>query len=232
MSAELTIAYGMTIDQIMVQKMRVAELMEKVLKEGEHYGVIPGTNKKTLYKSGAETIALTFGIHPKFEIERFELLNGHREYQVKSLMFRNSDGMALASGVGICSSMEGKYRWRKKKSYNQETRKEIEELIENPNLQDQFNTILKMAKKRAFVDAVITATAASDFVNQDLEDFQDFQVGKLEPRAPQPWDADLATIIDMEALKDYYLKNSGKGKEFAEAVGRRKEEIEKIILQS
>ena len=33
-----------------------------------------------------------------------------------------------------------------------------------------YNTVLKMAKKRALVDAVLTATAASDIFTQDLED--------------------------------------------------------------
>jgi hypothetical protein len=42
---------------------------------------------------------------------------------------------------------------------------------ENPDIADLYNTVLKMAKKRAFVDATITATAASDFFTQDVEDF-------------------------------------------------------------
>jgi predicted RNA-binding Zn-ribbon protein involved in translation (DUF1610 family) len=44
--------------------------------------------------------------------------------------------------------------------------------IENPDPADQWNTVLKMAKKRAFVDAVITATACSDIFVQDLEDLE------------------------------------------------------------
>jgi hypothetical protein len=34
------------------------------------------------------------------------------------------------------------------------------------------NTVLKMAKKRALVDGVLTATAASDAFDQDLEDLE------------------------------------------------------------
>jgi hypothetical protein len=47
------------------------------------------------------------------------------------------------------------------------------EKVENTNPADQFNTILKMAKKRAHVDAVLTVTAASDIFTQDIEDFTD-----------------------------------------------------------
>lgn len=42
--------------------------------------------------------------------------------------------------------------------------------IENPNLTDTHNTVLKIAKKRAFVDATINTTASSDFFTQDMED--------------------------------------------------------------
>lgn len=44
--------------------------------------------------------------------------------------------------------------------------------VENENIADVFNTVLKMAKKRAFVDAIITATASNDLFTQDLEDIQ------------------------------------------------------------
>ncbi len=44
--------------------------------------------------------------------------------------------------------------------------------VENPNPADMFNTVLKMAKKRAFVDATITATACNDLFTQDLEDIR------------------------------------------------------------
>ena len=44
------------------------------------------------------------------------------------------------------------------------------EKVEHDNPADHYNTVLKMAKKRALVDAVLTATAASDIFTQDLED--------------------------------------------------------------
>lgn len=42
--------------------------------------------------------------------------------------------------------------------------------VENPEPYDLDNTLLKMAKKRAFVDAAKTATCASGMVTQDLEE--------------------------------------------------------------
>jgi len=42
--------------------------------------------------------------------------------------------------------------------------------FENPDIADCYNTVLKISKKRAYVDATITATAASDIFTQDLEE--------------------------------------------------------------
>jgi len=42
--------------------------------------------------------------------------------------------------------------------------------IPNPDIWDLYNTILKMACKRAHVHAVLGVTAASDFFTQDIED--------------------------------------------------------------
>lgn len=45
--------------------------------------------------------------------------------------------------------------------------------IENPDVADQVNTVLKMAKKRAHVDAAISLARCSDMFTQDAEDFVD-----------------------------------------------------------
>jgi hypothetical protein len=44
--------------------------------------------------------------------------------------------------------------------------------IENPDIADTYNTVIKMSKKRAYVDATITACAASDIFTQDAEDLK------------------------------------------------------------
>jgi hypothetical protein len=44
--------------------------------------------------------------------------------------------------------------------------------VDNPDLADQKNTVLKMAVKRALVAATITAIHASDMFTQDLEDYR------------------------------------------------------------
>lgn len=44
--------------------------------------------------------------------------------------------------------------------------------VDNPDPHDLENTLLKMAKKRAYIDATLTATASSDLFTQDMEDTQ------------------------------------------------------------
>jgi len=56
------------------------------------------------------------------------------------------------------------------------------ERVEHDNPADYYNTCLKMAKKRAYNDAIITCTAASDVFTQDLEDDPPAFGGRPEPR--------------------------------------------------
>lgn len=143
--------------EVREQVNQIQYLMKEVLKDGEHYGTIPGCgNKPTLLQSGAEKIAYMFHLIPTYEVIRSDLGSGHREYEVTCTLAHRDTGQGVGVGVGICTTMESKYRFKYKK--------------ENPNIADTWNTVLKMAKKRAFVDAVKSTTAASDIFTQDIED--------------------------------------------------------------
>ncbi len=62
--------------------------------------------------------------------------------------------------------------------------------IPNPDIPDLVNTILKMAQKRAYIQAVSYATGASEFFTQDVEDFPDIveaeYVEDEQPAKPVP----------------------------------------------
>lgn len=197
----------MSVQAIVDRKRKIVEVMQAVMREGEHYGKIPGCgDKPTLFKAGAEVLAMTFGLAPSFKIDRIDLPNGHREYQVVCTLTHIGSGCSVGEGVGCGTTMESKHRWRgggrvcpncgkatiikckveygggwlcftKKGGCNskwKEGDKAIEgqetDRIENPDPADQYNTALKMAKKRAQVDCTLTATGASDLLSQDLED--------------------------------------------------------------
>lgn len=57
---------------------------------------------------------------------------------------------------------------------------------EHDNPPDYYNTVLKMAKKRALVDAALTATAASDLFTQDIEDMGEILPPMEKAKEPPP----------------------------------------------
>jgi hypothetical protein len=210
------------IDQILAQVKLIQDVMHRVMVEGEHFGKVPGCgDKKTLLQPGAQKLTMTFRLAPAYEIQESVLPRGHKEYRVICTLKSIQSGNFVGQGVGCCSSMEAKYRYRggarKCPSCGKETiikgkadygggwlcfakkggcgakwpdgATEIEsqsiERVEHDNPADYFNTVLKMAKKRAFVDATITATAASDIFTQDIGDDEAESTGESEPKAPQ-----------------------------------------------
>lgn len=208
-----------SVSQVKAQIEKIAAVMKETMKDGEHYGVIPGTNSKpVLFKAGAEKLALTFRLAPSFEVIERDLPNGHRDYRVQCRVTHISSGRFLGEGVGSCSTMEGKYRFRnetrtcpicdaqaiikgkadygggwlcfdKKGGCGEKWADGSEQAeifvrqklgkVEHDNPADYYNTALKMAKKRAQVDATLTVTAASDFFTQD----PDMIPGYKEPQS-------------------------------------------------
>lgn len=192
------------IDDLVNKIALVQEVMAKVMKEGEHWGRVPGCgDKPALLKSGAEKLGMTFRLKANFDVQERDLGRAHREYSVRCML---SDGNM---GVGSCSTMESKYRYRSAertcpacgKGTIRQSKKDDRHpnggfycwaklggcglqfeanderitgqqvgKIEHDNPADFYNTALKMAKKRAHVDAIITATACSDIFTQDVED--------------------------------------------------------------
>lgn len=121
--------------------------------EGHDIGVIPGTRKPTLLKPGAEKIVMMMGLSSRFEImDRVEDYDkGFFAYNLRCVLSR--DGYDIVQGVGHCNSREKKY------------------VDQDPY--SITNTILKMAKKRAYVDAALSVASLSDVFTQDLEDLPD-----------------------------------------------------------
>lgn len=210
------------LSEVRDQVATIQTLMRDIMHQDEHYGVIPGTDKPTLYKAGAEKLGFTFRLMPYFDIKRDDLANGHREYEVICTLKHLVSNRDVCQGVGSASTMEGKYRyrnasktcpecgaeaivrgkeeygggwlcWRKKggcgAKYQDNDTKIVAQAagkVENVDIADTYNTVLKMAKKRAHVDAMITACAASDIFTQDLEDAAPPPEVDPAPRAPSP----------------------------------------------
>ena len=170
---------SMTLKQVADRVNLVHQVLDKVLKKGTHYGTIDGCgDKKVLFKPGADVLAMTFRLVPQFMVTKTELGNGHREYDVTCSMYGPS-GELLGQGVGSATTMEKKYRYR------WEGTGENRKRIENEDIADVHNTVLKMAKKRAHVDATLTVTGAADLFTQDLIEEQEEGETKAPVTMPQ-----------------------------------------------
>lgn len=176
----------LTAVDIRAQVNLIQEVMRSVMIDGTHFGKVPGCgDQKTLLKPGAEKLMATFRLAADPEIEDLSVMDCAR-YRVK-LKLISSSGVYVGAGVGECSSNEEKYKWRKavcneefedtpedrrrekwNKGGNGSKPYKSKQVRTNPA--DVANTVLKMAKKRALVDATLTALAASDIFTQDIED--------------------------------------------------------------
>ncbi len=205
---------------------RFQQVVRATMIDGQDYGVIPGTQKPTLLKPGAEKIAKLLGLADHYEImDRVEDWDkGFFRYLIKCKLVSVAHGVVISEGLGECNSMEAKYRWREakrlcpicgaeaiikgKEEYgggwlcfkktggcgakwndgapeieNQEAGK-----VANEDIYSQVNTILKMSKKRALVDAALSAGRLSQVFTQDLEDLPSVpKESKVAPKQqPKP----------------------------------------------
>lgn len=190
---------SLTAADVRAQVNLMQDVMQEVMKDGTHYGTIPGTKSKSLYKAGAEKLMATFRLAGDPEVEDLGG-NGEIHYRVK-VRLTSASGQFIGAGVGECSSQEDKYAWRAaicQEEYDEtpENRRRVkfakwqgkvekkQQVRTNPA--DVANTILKMAKKRAQVDAVITCTAASDIFTQDIEDLPEEVVAEIVGQQSKP----------------------------------------------
>lgn len=193
----------------------IKELKDLVLKEGEDYGVIPGTNKPTLLKPGAEKINAFFGYVPDYSLMpgSMEDWKGDKYgeplfyYHIKCTLLK--DGAPVGQGTGSCNSWESKYRYRQAKrkcpscggdfiiagkaeygggwlcfvkkggcgtkfaAGDQSIEGQQVGQVANPDFADTINTVQKMADKRAYIAATLSATGASQWFTQDMEDMSE-----------------------------------------------------------
>lgn len=186
----------------------IRTFIQHEFREGLDYGIIPNTGAKpTLYKPGAEKCAMYFNAAPVYRVERHEIGGeGHVEFLVTTKLVHRGTGRAIGSGLGSCSTMESKYRYRggarrcphcgaaaiirgkeeygggflcfgkkggcgtKFRANDPSITGQSEEKVENPDIYDVRNTVLKMAMKRAMVSAALGLGCLSELFTQDIED--------------------------------------------------------------
>ncbi len=113
---ELT-PFMMSTEQLLARKKSIQDLQSKVMVKDVDFGIIPGCNKPSLLKPGAETLNVTFGLrpilNPAVDVISNDLPGGHREFQVTVHILSAGSDKEIATGLGSCSTSETKYRFRK-----------------------------------------------------------------------------------------------------------------------
>lgn len=185
---ELALPDSATLEQELKAVRAFQATVSKLLIEGHDYGVIPGTTKPTLLKPGAEKIDKILHLADTYEITNQveEWDKGFFYYQFRCRLIIIGTDIVVSEGMGSCNSKENKYRYRW--VFESALPKGIDKAdlptkkvrvkgnwtptyrIENENPQDLANTILKMGKKRAHIDATLSAGRLSDVFTQDIED--------------------------------------------------------------
>ncbi len=171
------------------------EFFREVMQEGVDYGVIPGTDKPTLYKPGAEGLCEFYNLAPtvasKIEDKNHE--TGYYAVDITIRLIHRGTGSIIAEGVGHANTYESRYRWRwvSEKDLPKGISKEdlvtrersgrygnfVQYRLENDDMHSIWNTVLKMAKKRALVDAVLSATRSSGIFAQTQEELDAYLQG-------------------------------------------------------
>jgi hypothetical protein len=196
----------------MDQLKAVRTFIKEEFVDGTDYGKIPGCgDKPALLLPGAQKATMYFNCFPTFKVKETKSPNGHYDVRVRCILISRATGKQAGEGIGCCSTMEKKYRWRKAERkcpkcgasaiingkaeygggficYNKKggcgakfadnapaITSQPQGQVENDEIFDLHNTVLKMAKKRAHVDASITLACLSELFTQDIEDTFDIR---------------------------------------------------------
>lgn len=147
--------FAITLSEAKERIRMLQEFVKEMMIPGQDYGVIPKCDKPSLLKPSAEKLCDIFGFSKHIEVvNRVEDWDKELfHYEVKATLINKRSGYIEAQGLGCCNNKEKRYT-----------------SIPACNI---INTVLKMAKKRAFIDAVLSATRSSGLFSQDLEDLDD-----------------------------------------------------------
>ncbi len=171
----------------------VQTFFREVMVKDQDYGIIPGTDKPTLLKPGAEKLCEFYGyaITVKKLDETTDRESGYYRAIATVALVSKRTGEIVAEGVGEANTHEGRYRWRwvpqwklpagvdkgglkAEERWDKNGKPYFMYRVPNEDPWALWNTVLKMAKKRALIDAVLSATRSSGLFTQDAEDLQEW----------------------------------------------------------
>lgn len=171
----------------------VAKVIKDNLVNGVDYGIIPNTgDKPTLFKAGAQKIARVFGLTSKV-VERIHETfiddasnTEHWYYEYKIHVF-DKDGNFISEGIGSANTQEKN--------------------VGSARPVDMRNTKMKIARKRAFVDAISGIGNIAELFTQDLDDGVIGNDGKVVKKLSKDLSNELYSIVNMTLMSQAEGKN-------------------------
>lgn len=98
----------------------IKRVIDELMKDGVHYGTIPGSDRPSLKQPGADLLIDVFQLRITYTIEvAIEDFDGAEHGGVPFFYYRirgtatNANGDFVAEGLGSCHLWESKYKWRK-----------------------------------------------------------------------------------------------------------------------
>lgn len=106
---------GMPAIRTAIEELKsIRTFVAEEMRAGLDFGTIPGTgNKNVLLLPGAQKTAMYFNCYSRYRVQRVELGDGHLEVITTTRLISRNSKAIVAEGVGSCSTMETKYRYRK-----------------------------------------------------------------------------------------------------------------------
>lgn len=168
----------------------VVRYYKQQMRQGHHFYHLKGQEgrKPALSKEGGLNLCSLFKVIPQPEspVETYHA-DGHYDVRIRMHLVSARGGHVVATADGSCSTRESKYAYRwmyedkiplhlDKSQLVAEKRKSrsggtfLLYRIPNDCVADQYNTVLKMADKRATVAAALKLPLASELFTQDLEE--------------------------------------------------------------
>lgn len=194
-------------------------LDDGTLVEGIDYGNIPGTDKKVLFKPGAEKMCTEFHLAPSFHgltvIEDFE--KGFFHYRYECNLYDIESKLLVGSGIGSCNSMESKYgfRWVSEAAVpshiDKATLKQRDGKATEPGFGiDRGETTGQYGKPEAywkkFRDAIAEGSAIrSEKINKNGKPYEVWTIGAIEYAVPNEDIFTLVNTLDKMGTKRAFI---------------------------
>ena len=192
------------VGNAMQNAVTLGQIVERRFKEGHHYMHIPGTPKDQrphLCDPGISLIAAGYHLRPEYRVlESVTDEEGNYSVALEASYIHIPTGAKVSAGIGTATTKEVKYAYRwvglaqvpsgldRTLLTTRERRGDgaKQYRINNPDMGDLYNTIWKMAAKRAEGDAVLKLPGCSElFGGYKIDPPRARQEAPKEPSKPE-----------------------------------------------